>query len=76
MDSKRFMHLRDLVGYDNLGIAKMFNIEVEEVDAFCRGTKEVPAKLANDLELFADWSCEVAHTAVKRELAQKYLNKA
>jgi len=75
MDSNRFIHLRDLVGYDNLRIAKMFNIDVEEVEGFCIGTIKVPDKVARDLELFADWSCEVSHTYVKRELAKKHLNK-
>jgi hypothetical protein len=75
MDSTRFIHLRDLVGYDNLRIAKMFNIDVAEVEAFCLGTKPVPDKLANDLELFADWSCQLSHTETKRELAKKYLNR-
>ena len=76
MDNKRFIHLRDLVGYDNQRIANMFNIDVAEVEAFCLGTKPVPDKLMNDLELFADWSCEVSHTYTKKELAKKYLNRA
>ena len=76
MDSERFIHLRNLVGYDNLRIAKMFNIDVEEVEAYCLGTRPVPDKYANDLELFADWSCEVSHTYVKRELAKKHLNRS
>jgi hypothetical protein len=75
MDSQRFMDLRDLVGYDNLRISKMFNIDVVEVEAFCLGTKPVPDNLANDLELFADWSCELSHTYTKRELAKKYLGQ-
>ena len=75
MNSKRLMQLRDLIGYDNRGIAKMFNIEVAEVDAYCLGTKAVPNNIASDLEAFADWSCEVSHTETKRELAKKYLNK-
>lgn len=75
MDSSRFMHLRDLVGYDNQRIAKMFNIDVTEVEAFCLGTKSVPEKLANDLEMFADWSCVASHTDTKRELSKKYLNQ-
>jgi len=75
MDSKRFKHLRDLVGYDNPRIAKMFNIECAEVEAFCLGTKPVPDMVAHDLELFADWSCELSHTETKRELAKKYLNQ-
>jgi hypothetical protein len=75
MENKRFIHLRDLVGYDNLRLSKMFNIDVAEIEAFCLGTKPVPDKLMNDLELFADWSCEVSHTYTKRELAKKYLNK-
>jgi hypothetical protein len=75
MDSKRFMHLRDLVGYDNLRIAKMFNIDVTEVEAFCLGTKPIPDKLANDLELFADWSSVASHTETKRELSKKFLDR-
>jgi hypothetical protein len=75
MDNKRFIHLRDLVGYDNLRISKMFNIDINEVEAFCLGTKPVPDKIINDLELFADWSCEVSHTYTKKELAKKYLSK-
>ena len=74
MDNKRFIHLRDLVGYDNLRISKMFNIDVAEIEAFCLGTKPVPDKLMNELELFADWSCEVSHTYTKRELAKKHLS--
>jgi len=31
--------------------------------------------VANIADPTADWRCEVSHTAVKRELAQKYLNK-
>jgi hypothetical protein len=76
MDNKRFIHLRDLVGYDNLRISQMFNIDVADVEAFCLGTKPVPDNLADDLELFADWSCEVAHTYTKKELAKKYLGQA
>jgi hypothetical protein len=75
MDSKRFMHLRDLVGYDNLRISKMFNIDVAEVKAFCLGTKPVPDKLAKELEEFADWSCELSHTYTKKELAKKHLSR-
>jgi hypothetical protein len=75
MDSKRFMQLRDLIGYDNLHLAKMFNITVAEVDSYCFGTTEVPEKIAHDLEAFADWSCEVSHTETKRELAKIYLSK-
>ncbi|MRR53388.1 MAG: hypothetical protein EG822_02610 [Deltaproteobacteria bacterium] len=75
MDSKRLIKLRELIGYDNPGIAKMFNIDVTEVDAYCLGTKDVPDKIALDLEAFADWSCEVSHTETKRELAKIHLNK-
>src|SRR5512139_387065 len=75
MDRERFIQLRDLIGYDNLRISKMFNIDIMEVEAYCLGTKLVPDKFMNDLELFADWSCEVAHTETKRELAKKYLNQ-
>jgi len=76
MDSKRLMQLRDLIGYDNSSIARMFNIDVAEVEAYCLGTKEVPNKIANDLEAFADWSCEVSHTETKRDLAKKHLNQS
>jgi hypothetical protein len=75
MNSTRFIQLRDLIGYDNLRISKMFNIDVAEVDAYCLGTKPIPEKLMNDLEQFADWSCEVSHTETKRELAKKHLNR-
>jgi len=73
MDSERFVHLRDLIGYDNLRMASMFNIEVAEVEDFCCGRVPVPDILANELELFADWCCEVSHTETKRELAKKHL---
>jgi plasmid maintenance system antidote protein VapI len=72
MDMERFKQLRDLIGYDNERMAKMFNIEVTEVDAFCTGNKPVPDKLANELELFVDWASEVGDTTVKRELAKKH----
>jgi hypothetical protein len=75
MDSKRFIHLRDLVGYDNLRISKMFNIDMADVEAFCLGIKPVPDKLAKELEEFADWSCELSHTYTKRELAKKHLSQ-
>jgi hypothetical protein len=75
MDSERFIHLRDLIGYDNLHISKMFNIDVAEVESYCLGTKLIPDKVAHDLEQFADWSSELSHTAVKRELAKQYLNR-
>jgi hypothetical protein len=76
MDSKRFIHLRELLGYDNLRMSQMLNIEIEEVEAFCLGTKQIPEKLAKELEDFVDWSFELSHTETKRELAQKYLNKS
>lgn len=72
MDSERFKHLQALVGYDNERTAKMFNIDVTEVEAFCSGRKPVPDKLADELELFVDWASEVGDTAVKRELAKKH----
>ncbi len=75
MDSKRFIHLRELIGYDNLRMSKMLNIDIVEVEAFCLGTKPIPEKLAKELEDFVDWSFELSHTETKRELAQKYLNK-
>jgi len=76
MDSKRFMHLRELLGYDNLRMSKMLNIDIEEVEAFCLGTKPIPEKLAKELEDFVDWSFELSHTETKRELAKKYLSKS
>lgn len=75
MDSKRFIHLRDLVGYDNLRMSKMLDVDVAEVEAFCLGTKPVPDKLAKELEDFADWSCELSHTYTKRELAKIHLGQ-
>ncbi len=75
MDSKRFMHLRELLGYDNLRMSKMLNIDIKEVEAFCLGTEPIPEKLAKELEDFVDWSFELSHTETKRELAKKYLNK-
>ena len=73
MNSERFMHLRDLIGYDNPRMASMLNIGLAEVEDFCNGRKAVPDKLADDLESFADWSCEVSHTYTKRELAKIHL---
>jgi hypothetical protein len=75
MDSKRFIHLRELLGYDNLRMSKMLNNDIAEVEAFCLGTKPIPEKLAKELEDFVDWSFELSHTETKRELAKKYLNK-
>jgi hypothetical protein len=54
MDSKRFIHLRELLGYDNVRMSKMLNIDIEEVEAFCLGTKQIPEKLAKELEDFVD----------------------
>ncbi len=76
MDSKRFVHLRDLIGYDNQRLARMFGIEIAAVDAFCLGSKPIPEKIAHDLEEFADWSSVASHTEVKKELARKHLNHA
>jgi len=73
MDSERFMHLRDLIGYDNVRMASMLNIDVTEVENFCHGKKTVPDTMAEELELFADWCCEVSHTETKRELAKIHL---
>ena len=75
MDNNRFMHLRELIGYDNLRMSKMLDIDIEKVEAFCLGTEPIPDKVAKELEAFVDWSFEVAHTETKRELAKKYLNK-
>ena len=70
------MHLRELLGYDNERMSKMLNIDIEEVEAFCLGTKPIPEKLAKELEDFVDWSFELSHTETKRELAKKYLSKS
>ncbi len=75
MTSERFKHLRDYVGYDNLQLAKMLNIDVAEVEELCTGRKPMPDRMASELEAFADWSSEVGDTTVKRELAQKHLGK-
>ncbi len=76
MDSKRFMHLRELLGYDNERMSRMLNIDIEEVEAFCLGTNSTPENLAKELEDFVDWSFELSHTETKRELAKQYLNKS
>jgi plasmid maintenance system antidote protein VapI len=75
MNSERFKHLRDYVGYDNERLAKMLNIDVVEVEEYCSDRKSIPDTMANELEAFADWSSEVGDTTVKRELAKKYLGK-
>ncbi|HOI15202.1 MAG TPA: hypothetical protein PK036_02560 [Geobacteraceae bacterium] len=74
MDSERFIHLRDFIGYDNERMAKMLNISLEEVEDFCLGRKPVPASIANQLELFADWSSELGDTTVKKDLARKHVS--
>lgn len=73
MTSERLKHLRDYVGYDNLQLARMLNIDVAEVEAFCSGIKPIPATMAKELEAFADWSSEVGDTTVNRDLAKKHL---
>jgi hypothetical protein len=75
MDSKRFVYLRELIGYDNLRMSKMLHIDLSDVQAFCLGTKPIPDNMAKGLEEFVDWSFELSHTETKRELAKKYLNK-
>lgn len=74
MDSQRFLHLRDFIRYDNPRLAAMLRVDITDVEAFCRGTKDIPDTLAKELEDFADWSSELSHTTTKRELAQVYLN--
>lgn len=76
MDSSRFIHLRELIGYDDLRMSKMLSIDIAEVKAFCLGTKPIPEKLAKELEDFVDWSFELSHTETKRDLAKIYLNKS
>ncbi len=73
MNSDRFKQLRDLLGYDNNRLARMFNISATEVEEFCSGRKQVPESLAQQLEIFADWLSEVGDTQVKKELAKKHL---
>ena len=75
MNSERFKHLRNYIGYDNERLAKMLNIAVSKVEEFCSGRRPIPDTVANELEAFADWSSEVGDTTVKRELAIKYLGK-
>ncbi len=73
MDSERFKHLQNLIGYDNERMARMLNIDVADVEDYSSGRKPVPEKLASELEFFADWASEVGDTAVKRDLARKHL---
>ncbi|OEU73993.1 MAG: hypothetical protein BA869_00600 [Desulfuromonadales bacterium C00003107] len=75
MNNERFKHLRDYIGYDNLQLAKMLNIDVAEAEEFCSGRKPIPDTMADELEAFADWSSEVGDTTVKRDLAKKHLGK-
>jgi len=74
MDSERFKHLRDLVGYDNVRLSQMLNIDASDVTDFCLGKKPVPDKVAKELELFADWSNEVGDTTTKKQLAKEHLS--
>ena len=75
MDSERFRHIRDCLEYDNERLAMALNIELEDVEAFCLGRKPVPERVADNLELFADWSMEVGDAMSKKELAKKYLGR-
>jgi plasmid maintenance system antidote protein VapI len=75
MTGERFKQLRDYVGYDNLQLARMLNIDVNEVEELCSGRKPIPDTMAKELEAFADWSSEVGDTTVKRDLAEKHLGK-
>ncbi len=75
MDSERFKHLQNLIGYDNERMAQMLHVEVAMVEDFCSGSKPVPEKLAEELELFADWASEVGDTKVKKDLAKKHLGR-
>jgi len=74
MDGERFIHLRDYIGYDNERMAQMLLIDVTEVMDFCLGRKPVPDSVADQLEMFADWSSEVGDTTVKKDLAKKHLS--
>lgn len=73
MDSERFIHLRNLVGYDNERLARSLGVELAEVEGYCSGTIPIPDRIAENLELFVDWASEVGDTRVKKELAQKHL---
>ena len=73
MDNERFKHLQDLVGYDNEQMARMLNVDMPTVEYFRSGEKPVSEKMAQDLELFADWASEVGDTTVKRDQAKKHL---
>ena len=75
MDSERFKHLRDLIGYGNERLAKMLDIDLKEVEDYCAGRKPVLETVANQLELFVDWASEVGDTAVKKDLARKHLGR-
>jgi hypothetical protein len=76
MDNERFVHLRNLVGYDNLRLARSLNVDLLEIEGYCSGEIAIPAQIADHLELFVDWASEVGDTRVKKELAKKHLGGA
>ena len=73
MDRERFVHLRDWVGHDNVRLARALNIEVPDVEDYWSRKRPVPDKVAENPELYADWSIEVGDTRSKKEQAKKYL---
>jgi len=73
MDTERFRHVRDCLGYDNDRMARALNIDLSEVEDFCLGRKPVPDKVADNLESFAGWSMEVGDARSKKGPAKKYL---
>jgi hypothetical protein len=76
MNSKRFKHLRDYIGYDNERLAKMLNLDVAEGEDYCCGRIPIPDTVAAKRELFADWSSEVGDTSIKRQLAKKHFGES
>jgi plasmid maintenance system antidote protein VapI len=73
MDCERFRYVRDFLGYDNERLARALNIDLAEVEDFCLGRKPVPVKVADNLELHADWSMEVGDARSKKELEKNIL---
>jgi hypothetical protein len=49
MNSERFRHVLDCLGYDNERLAKVLNIDLRDVEDFCLGRKPVPDKVTDNL---------------------------
>jgi hypothetical protein len=73
MNNERFVHLRNLVGYDNPRLARSLNVDLAEVEGYCSGVLPIPERIADHLELFVDWASEVGDIRIKKELAKKHL---